>query len=286
MRPAAFGAAGTLLLASVALAFQANPAADELTPAPVPAAVPAAESPVESGGASASREAEWVIEWSRPAGPVRVALQAGHWKAHEAPDEQAGLRDNGTRGGGKAEWEVNLEIARRAAAILEDSGYTVDLLPTRIPPGYWADLFISIHADGHSSPRISGYRAASPRRDATGRAAEFAALLDRTYGQETGLPYYGTVTRRMRGYYAFNYRRYDHALHPMTVGVILETGFLTSPRDRAVLVQDPDRAARGISRAVSQFLSPIPPVNPPLVRRTLTWRPPRTLTPEYADQAR
>src|SRR5690606_11215286 len=100
------------------------------------------------------------------------------------------------------------------------------------------------------------------------------------------LTYYGAITRRMRGYYAFNYRRYDHALHPMTVGAILETGFLTSARDRAVIVSDPDRAARGIARAVSQFISPVPPVSPPVVTRTLTWRAPRSLTREHADQAR
>lgn len=284
MRPAALGAIGIVLVASVAFAFQTNPAPEEPAIERAPAASVPAEAvaePTPSRG-----EDERVIEWRRPDGPVRVALQAGHWKAGDAPDEQSGLRSNGTRGGGKAEWEVNLEIARRTAAILEDSGYTVEVLPTTIPPGYWADLFISIHADGHSSGRISGYRAAAPRRDATGRAAEFADLLDRTYGEETGLPYYGTVTRRMRGYYAFNYRRYEHALHPMTVGVILETGFLTSPRDREVLVREPNMAARGIAKAVSQFLSPVPPVSPPLVTRTLRWRPPRSLTRAYADQAR
>ena len=49
--------------------------------------------------------------------------------------EQRHLRDNGTRGGGKAEWGVNLAIARRTAALLEKAGYTIDILPTTIPPG-------------------------------------------------------------------------------------------------------------------------------------------------------
>ena len=195
--------------------------------------------------------------WQRPAGPPRVALQAGHWKSIEAPDEQAGLRNNGTRGGGKQEWEVNLAIAQRAAAMLEEKGYIVDVLPTTVPPGYWADLFISIHADGSASSSASGYRAAAPRRDATGRAEEFVRLLERTYGDATGLPYYPTVTRRMRGYYAFNYRRYDHAVHPMTTGVIIETGFLTSPRDRSIIVNDPDRPAKGIADAVELYLETI-----------------------------
>lgn len=198
------------------------------------------------------------VLWERPAGPLRVALQAGHWKASEAPDEQAGLRTNGTRGGGKAEWEVNLEIAQRTARLLEDAGYLVEILPTTIPPGYFADLFLSIHADGSASTSTSGYRASPPGRDMTGRAAEFSALLERSYGDVTGLRHYPAVTRRMRFYYAFNWRRYDHALHPMTVAAILETGFLTSPQDRAVIVDSPDRAARGIADAVILFLETLP----------------------------
>jgi hypothetical protein len=197
------------------------------------------------------------VVWRRPPGPVRVALQAGHWMASEAPAEQARLRTNGTRGGGKEEWEVNLEIARRAAVLLEAAGYEVDLLPTTIPPGYRADLFIAIHADGHPSASTSGYRAAAPRRDATGRAAEFVDILERTYGEATGLRHYPTVTRRMTGYYAFNWRRYTHALHPMTTAVILETGFLTSPGDRRVIVEAPDLAARGIADAVRLHLEQV-----------------------------
>lgn len=196
--------------------------------------------------------------WTRPEGPPRVALQAGHWKAHQAPDEQSGLRNNGTRGGGKAEWEVNLAIARRTAALLTEQGFTVEILPTTITPQYWADVFVSIHADGHANGSVSGFRAASPRRDRTGRAADLAELLTHTYGKATGLPHYPTLTRRMQSYYAFNYRRYEHSLHPMTVGVILETGFLTSARDRRVIVDAPERAARGIAEAVVEFLGASP----------------------------
>lgn len=192
--------------------------------------------------------------WRRPDVPVRVALQAGHWKAAEAPDEQAQLRTNGTSGGGRAEWEVNLAIAVRAADLLERLGYDVDILPTTIPPGYWADAFISIHADGNPNASVNGYRAAAPRRDRTGRAHELAEVLNEEYGAATGLEHYPLITRRMRSYYAFNSRRYRHALHPMTVGVILETGFLTSPRDRRIIVDAQDRAARGITDAVVRFL--------------------------------
>lgn len=192
-------------------------------------------------------------DWEPPEGPVRIALQAGHWRAREAPDELRGLRDNGTSARGKKEWEVNLEIARRAAAMLERVGYEVDVLPAVVPPGYRAHLFISIHADGSLDPRATGYRVASPRRDATGRASEIADLLERTYGEATGIRRLPAATRRMQNYYAFNFRRYVHALHPMTIAVILETGFLTSASDWKVIVDDPDRAARGIVDAVTAY---------------------------------
>ena len=61
-------------------------------------------------------------DWKPPDGPVRIALQAGHWRANEAPRELRGLRNNGTRWRGTAEWEVNLEIVRRAGTMLEGMG--------------------------------------------------------------------------------------------------------------------------------------------------------------------
>ncbi len=192
-------------------------------------------------------------EWAPPEGPVRIGLQAGHWRADEAPAELSGLRDNGTSWGNTPEWRANLAIAERAGAMLEELGYVVDILPAVVPPSYRAHLFVSIHADGSGDPAASGYRVAPPRRDATGRARLIAELLESSYGEVTGLRRLPTVTRRMSNYYAFNFRRYEHALHPMTIGVILETGFLTNSRDREIIVSDPDRAARGIVQAVTQF---------------------------------
>jgi N-acetylmuramoyl-L-alanine amidase len=190
---------------------------------------------------------------------VRIALQAGHWKADEAPRELSGLKDNGTSWNGTAEWKVNLEIAEKAAALLKELGYEVDILPAVVPPAYRAHLFISIHADGSNDSRASGFRVSPPRRDATGRASGFAKLLQESYGKETELRQLPDVTHRMQNYYAFNFRRYEHALDPMTIGVILETGFLTSSKDRSVIMDDPERAARGIVEAVKAFKETPPP---------------------------
>ena len=179
---------------------------------------------------------------------MRIALQAGHWRADEAPRELRGLKNNGTRWRETAEWEVNLEIVRRAGAMLEGMGYEVDILPAVVPPSYRAHLFIAIHADGSNDPTRLGIGSPRRGRDATGRASQVVALLEQSYGEATGIKRLPAATRRMRNYYAFNFRRYEHALHPMTIAVILETGFLTSRRDRQVLVNDPERAARGYRR--------------------------------------
>ncbi|WP_419938307.1 N-acetylmuramoyl-L-alanine amidase family protein [Candidatus Palauibacter sp.] len=197
-------------------------------------------------------------EWEPPAGPIRIGLQAGHWRADEAPNELRRIRYNGTRWRETAEWEANLAIARLAGAELEALGYEVDILPAVVPPGYRAHLFIAIHADGSDSPAASGYRVASPRRDATGRAEDAARVLREAYGAATGLRNLPISTRRMRNYYAFNYRRYEHALHPMTIAVIIETGFMTNARDRDIILGAPERSARGIVEAVKAF-----PVTPP-----------------------
>ncbi len=195
-----------------------------------------------------------LADWKRPEGPARVTLQAGHWKAAEAPEELKNLRANGTSGGGKAEWEVNLEIAQKAAKLLEARGLIVEILPTTIPPNHYADAFVAIHADGNPDTSVSGYKAAAPRRDLSGKAKTLSELLDTHYEVATGLPYDPNVTRNMRGYYAFNWRRYEHALHPMTPAAILETGFLTNAHDRRVIVSGQEKAAKGIYDAITAFL--------------------------------
>src|SRR3990167_7682509 len=194
--------------------------------------------------------------WRRPVGPPRVGLQVGHWKREELPDELKRLRERGggASGGGKAEWETNLAIAEETKEFLEAEGVIVDILPSTIPPAYWADVFIAIHADGNVNSEVSGFKVAAPHRDLTGRAGSLVDTLEAEYARSTGLRLDFNVTRNMRGYYAFNWRRYEHAVHPMTVAAILETGFLTSPVDQRVIVAQPRIAARGIADAVLKFL--------------------------------
>lgn len=193
--------------------------------------------------------------WKRPSGPIRVGLQVGHWKLEEIPDELYKLRGNtGSEGGGKSEWEVNYEIAVLTKNILEKNGIRVDVLPATVPEGYWADVFVSIHADGSENPFKSGYKIASPWRDYTGKAEKLADFIEKSYGDSTLLPLDPEITSNMRGYYAFSFWRFDHAIHPMTTAAILETGFLTNVSDRTVIVNDPLTSAEGLALGIIDFL--------------------------------
>ncbi len=194
-----------------------------------------------------------------PQGPKRVGLQAGHWLYDEAPNELADLRSNpGTSGGGVAEWEVTLDIAKRAAALLEAAGVQVDVLPTDIPIRYRAHAFVAIHADGDSSGVLNGYKATRSGFSGTPEVDDsFAEILSQEYSAATGLPRHDEqISLRMRWYYAFNARRYRHAVAPGVPQTIIETGFLTNYSDRRFLVGNPDLAAQGIANGVLRFLQP------------------------------
>lgn len=195
--------------------------------------------------------------WERPEGPATVALQVGHWKLQEMPEEFENLKrtGGGTRGGGKAEWEVALTIAELTAEILSKQGVQVEILPATIPPDYWADVLVSIHADGSEDTSATGYKVAAPRRDRTEKATDLASAIEQAYGAIVPLKLDPNISRNMTGYYAFNWRRYEYSMHPMTVGTIVETGFLTNPSDRTIIVNKPELSAQGIANGILAFLS-------------------------------
>jgi hypothetical protein len=206
---------------------------------------------------SESEEERLLRNWKRPEGPAKVALQVGHWKNDEVPEELHNLRGNtGAMGGGVTETEVNMTIAELTAEILKEKGITVELLPATIPEHYWADVFVAIHADGHEDQYKTGFKASSPRRDYSGKSGNLLKSIRTSYADATGFMWdEETITRNMRGYYAFAWWRYDHAVHPMTTSVILETGFLTSPGDREIIVDQPQLSAEGLANGILAYLT-------------------------------
>lgn len=196
-----------------------------------------------------------LLNWTRPDSPPKVGLQVGHWKNSELPDELERLRGNtGSTGGGKKEWEVNLKIAELTAELLKKEGIEVDILPSTVPKRYWADVFVAIHADGSLDYGTSGFKATHPRRDFTGNGERLLSFVEQEYEKATGLSKDPNVTRNMRGYYAFAWWRYKNAIHPMTTALILETGFLTSNKDRKIIVSAPEKSAEGLSAGIIEYL--------------------------------
>jgi hypothetical protein len=194
--------------------------------------------------------------WNPP-GPKRVGLQAGHFEHGDAPAELSSLRRNpGAPGGGRVEWQVTIEVARLAARMLEERGYEVDVLPTTIPVRYRAHAFASIHVDGSENQGLRGYKLARPNFSSIPEVDDrFLEIAHAAYGQVTGLPDNSDyVTGRMRNYYAFNARRYRHAVAPGVPQLIYETGFMSNWADRQFLFDTPEVAAQGIVEGVVRFL--------------------------------
>jgi N-acetylmuramoyl-L-alanine amidase len=200
---------------------------------------------VVATGVSAFRVYAIVSEWSaladeRGASPRgRIGLVAGHWES----DSGAVCPD------GLTEAEVNREIAERAACILAQMGYEVEVLPEYADrlAGYQAEAIVSVHADS-CIPGYSGFKVARASASAIPDVEDaLVARLYDEYERETGLerdPHH--VTPDMTGYHMF------HSVAPTTPAAIIEVGYLGG--DRRLLTHRPTRAARGIARGIIAFV--------------------------------
>lgn len=192
----------------------------------------------------------------RPPGtPPRVGLHVGHWQAADLPDELARLRGSvGAVVDGYREVDINMDVAGRVATLLQARGISVDVLPATVPPGYDADAFVAIHADGSENRARRGFKLATPWR--TSRASQHLHdTLRAEYAALTGLPWDDAITVNMRGYYAFNYNRHEHVIARTTPAVIIEMGFLSNSTDRAFLLEQPHIAALAITNGIERYVN-------------------------------
>jgi len=190
--------------------------------------------------------------------PKHVGLQVGHLANEDLPAELERLRASGggATGGGYSEVQVNYDLAIRTAALLRERGVEVDVLPATVPVDYQADAFVAIHADGDVRAVLRGFKvASSPMSQIPTWDEALVGWLNAEYARATGLPRDDAhISRRMLFYYAFNNRRYYHAIAPGTPAAIAETGFMTSATDRALLIGTPERAAAGLAAGILGFL--------------------------------
>ena len=184
----------------------------------------------------------------------RIGIQVGHWQTEQMPDELERFRTStGTFAAGVSEIEVNLAVSERVVALLEAEGLTVDLLPATIPVKYHADAFVTIHADGASSGNPRGFKVATPWRTSPASQLLMDSIVAE-YAAGTGLPQDSAITVNMRGYYAFSWRRHQHAIARTTPAVIVEMGYLSNAQDRAFLVNQPDVIAQSITNGILRYL--------------------------------
>jgi hypothetical protein len=189
--------------------------------------------------------------------PFRVGIQAGHWLNSEMPaDEFPITRIEGTGASVKGvnEWEVNLAIATSLQQQLEAEGLVIDLLPATVPKGYTADAFISIHADGNEDTTVSGYKVSSSSWDTSGNAALLAQAVTDSYGAATKMRLDPSVSDTMTQYYAFNFRRFQHAISKGTPGILVEVGFISNDADREFVNGSPEKVAAAIAPGVLSYL--------------------------------
>lgn len=194
-------------------------------------------------------------------GPPRVGIQAGHWLTEDVPPSLWRLvEQTGTQWGDVREVDINLDVAKRVARILEGRGIVVDILPTTIPPGYVADAFVALHADGDGAGGTTGYKLAHGARR-TPYEDDLVASLREHYAAATGLPYDSDplhYTLNMSSYYAFNWQRVSYATSPFTPSAIVEMGFVSNDGDRELLTERADVVAAGIAEGIVRFLDTHP----------------------------
>jgi len=210
--------------------------------------------PAESAGAlavalatqSSAAQATPLVATESPAN--RIGIVAGHRGIHP----RTGLDDPGAVcPDGLTEVSVNEEVAQRVAERLRAEGYTVDLLDEfdeRLG-GYQAAALVSIHSDTceYINDQATGYKvAAVSESQITDLNARLVSCLVARYAEHTQLGFHPSVTFDMTQYHTF------YEIAPTTPGAIIEIGFLNL--DRALLTEQPDRVAAGVTEGILCFL--------------------------------
>jgi len=188
-------------------------------------------------------------------GPPRIGLQIGHLDAAAMPRELAKLRTStGATAGGLEEVQVNHAVVRALAARLRQDGFTVDVFDATVPRHYRADLVLAVHADASVDPSREGYKSAHFLPLRNGRDPLLKLDVDRAMLARSPLGDDDrNVSLDMLEYYAFNARRFRHAVARSTPALIVELGYLSNARDRAYL-ERPQRAAQALADGVVAYL--------------------------------
>src|SRR5690606_3954867 len=115
-----------------------------------------------------------------------------------------------------------------------------------IPPGYSADLVLSVHADSSLDADRSGYKSAHFMPARNPREAILKIAIDRAMFGATGMADDDrNVSGNMLRYYAFNSARFRHAVAARTPALLVELGYLSNQGDLRLLTR-PDLLAEAL----------------------------------------
>lgn len=191
--------------------------------------------------------------WKRPEGPIKIAIQIGHYLESDPPKELTKISRTGAVLSSLKEVDINNLIAKEVKKILEGRGYNVELLPAVIPEAYYADAFVAIHANS-TDENVSGFMISTPFVDYSGKAFKLKDALIEEYKKATGFNFIDEFTSNMTHYYAFNWSRYKHSIHPKTPAVIIEMGNMRNQKDLLFLVLGYYKVAEGIANGIEKFI--------------------------------
>jgi N-acetylmuramoyl-L-alanine amidase len=159
---------------------------------------------------------------------------------------------------GLTEASINLDVANRTKAILEQAGFRVDLLTEfddRLV-GYRSVAMVSIHSDScaYINDVATGFKVARALYDKSPEQSDrlVACLTDR-YAKRTEMKFHAsTITEDMTNYHGFD------ELDANTPAAIIEIGFLNLDRD--ILTNHPDLVAQGVAEGILCFArnEPVP----------------------------
>ena len=184
-------------------------------------------------------------------GKPHVGIIAGHWGYNNGMDTGA-ICESG-QFAGTTEVQVNIIVATYVKQILQDNGYTVDLLEEdddRLG-GYKADALVSIHADSceYINDLATGFKMAGTLASPYPEKIErLKACINYNYGEVTKLPYHegSSYTADMINYHVFS------KVNLETPTVIIETGFMNL--DAGIVISQPELVARGIANGIMCFV--------------------------------
>ena len=182
----------------------------------------------------------------------RVAIQAGHWRANEAP--WPFRISTGGSVAGVDERTITLDVAQRVGALLRPAGIEAEVLPAWFPSDYAADAFLALHVNGSPNPAHRGFFADRSDDSRIPEVEErLTRLINSEYAKATGLPYIYRPTPNSRRYYGY------YRVTGSTPAALIEMGFLTNETDRAFLTSAPQTAAQALATAIQRFLADAAP---------------------------